>query len=690
MKILIYMGLCLVFMVVIYWPYFGTLDTFTWGDWGWYFPETAKTWFDFPRIWFTGSMGGIDVSIFQYVPNRLLYGALAQNFPFEVFDRAVFILPSVIFPTVSAFLLIKYLSRSSTAAAVGSMVFSLNSYMATTRTGHFTLSNSFALAPLVLMFVIKSIEERKMVYAVIAGLVSAVAFAYEPRAFLLTWVVAGGYGIFNLLFTRHENLWTRVKQLGYLIIPIVMVGALHFYAFIGYYFAAQIISSQILNRALFGAGYVNIDRALAMAIYFWDEYSGKPQQTIPLYFWITTVTSMAGMWLGRKNKFVIFFTLVALGGIFLNKHTNQPFGELYVWLYKYIPGFNAFREPSKFYFFTGLGYSVLTGWFVAWAVSQKNRLKAAMLTGLAVLPFILNGITISQGKIGKLMTPRHVPEEYLVLKNFLLDHPGNYRVLHVPFEVKWGYWDEHIRKSSAAEYVLKQWADIFPYKPDDVDFSYFNYTMSLFSKPESNYLLDLASVRYVFVPSNDTANEDIFTFSWGSREDFLSRIESLNYLKRVDAGHPLLDVFENQGWRPLIYVAQGLENIDLSPQTIAVDYTQLKTFHYEIELEDMANQAGNRIYYTDLYHPGWKLYYGRISWVDALLGRKLVPGVEHSQSIVHTNQFILPQEVDTALLTLYFEPQAKIYVGVIVSLVSLTVIVGGLVIYWLKRKHDSQ
>ena len=683
---ILYLSWCLLFVIGIYRPWFGTLDTFTWGDWGWYFAETVKPWMDFPRIWFTGSMGGIDVSIFQYLPNRLFYGALAQIFQFEVFDRVVFILPSVIFPIITSFILVRYLTKSNIAASVGAMTYTLNSYLAATRTGHFTLSVSFALAPLILMLLIKSLDERKAIYSVFSGFVSALAFAYEPRAFLLTWAVGIAYGLYYFILEKSSGR-ERVKLLAYVAVPMVMVLLLHSYAFIGLFYAANQIRTTITNRALFGAGYVNINRALATANFSWDEFSGRSMQNIPIYFWITTLTSMAGMWLGRRNKVIVFFTIVALGGIFLNKHTNQPFGDLYVWLYKYLPGFNAFREPSKFYFYISLAYTVLTGWFVAWAVKQKYKLLGGLLVAIAILPFVLNGLTIAQGKIGKLMTPRHMPKEYLVLKEFLQNHPGEYRVLYVPFEVKWGYWDEHIRKSSAAEFVLRHWTDLFPYRPDETNFSYFNYTMSLFASNKSNYLLDLASVRYVLVPSEDLANEDIFTFSWGKRGEFLREVEALTYLQKVDIGDSAIDVFENPDRKPLIYVTGSIENFETQPDSDPVTFNQVKTFHYRIQPNNETSISGKILNFSDLYNPGWKLYYGPVTWVDVLLRKHLIPIVSHSESIIHTNQFQLPLELDeNDVLTLYFEPQAYIYVGVIISLVSLGSILTGLISYRIRRK----
>ena len=59
------------------------------------------------------------------------------------------------------------------------------------------------------------------------------------------------------------------------------------------------------------------------------------------------------------NKIILYFALLALVGAFLAKGSNPPFGEIYLWLFKNVPGMNMFRDPIKFYVLTAIAYSVL-------------------------------------------------------------------------------------------------------------------------------------------------------------------------------------------------------------------------------------------------------------------------------------------------------------------------------------------
>ena len=59
------------------------------------------------------------------------------------------------------------------------------------------------------------------------------------------------------------------------------------------------------------------------------------------------------------NKTILYFNLLALLGAFLAKGSTSPFGQVYLWLFDYLPGMKLFRDPTKFYTLVALSYSVL-------------------------------------------------------------------------------------------------------------------------------------------------------------------------------------------------------------------------------------------------------------------------------------------------------------------------------------------
>jgi len=64
----------------------------------------------------------------------------------------------------------------------------------------------------------------------------------------------------------------------------------------------------------------------------------------------------------RKDKYVLFFSIISLISIFLAKGTHEPFADVFIWLYNNIPGFWIYRAPwQKFTILYSIGYSVLMG-----------------------------------------------------------------------------------------------------------------------------------------------------------------------------------------------------------------------------------------------------------------------------------------------------------------------------------------
>ncbi len=61
----------------------------------------------------------------------------------------------------------------------------------------------------------------------------------------------------------------------------------------------------------------------------------------------------------KNNQFVLFFALLALVASLLAKGANEPFGNLYLWMFEHIPGFQVFRDATKWYVLVAISYSIL-------------------------------------------------------------------------------------------------------------------------------------------------------------------------------------------------------------------------------------------------------------------------------------------------------------------------------------------
>jgi len=83
-----------------------------------------------------------------------------------------------------------------------------------------------------------------------------------------------------------------------------------------------------------------------------------------LTFFLTVVVFSSILFL-KRNKNISYFMFLALFGLFLVKGTHGPFGEIYDFFYKNVPGFWTFREPyTKFTLLNIFSFSVLLGYSV--------------------------------------------------------------------------------------------------------------------------------------------------------------------------------------------------------------------------------------------------------------------------------------------------------------------------------------
>ena len=166
------------------------------------------------------------------------------------------------------------------------------------------------------------------------------------------WNIFWMSGVFVVVFVGLNIFW---------VLPFAVSGSLDDNAGVG--------------RSLFGNSYFELDDAMYLSHPFWTGYGVKWFSDQPTPWWLSLLAIFAwvGFWVGRKNRFVLFFALMALVGILLGKQVSEPFPTLYNWLYETLPGFNAFREASKFYVLIALGYAVGIASLVEWLLPKKTK-----------------------------------------------------------------------------------------------------------------------------------------------------------------------------------------------------------------------------------------------------------------------------------------------------------------------------
>ncbi|MBU2632302.1 hypothetical protein KKG52_01170, partial [Patescibacteria group bacterium] len=203
----------------------------------------------------------------------------------------------------------------------------------------------------------------------------------------------------------------------------------------------------------------------------------------------------------------------------------------------------------------------------------------------------------------------------------------------------------------------------------------------------SNNLLDISSVKYVFIPIRDLVNDqDFFVFFGKSRQYYIDQLNKISYLKKIDIGTKEIVVYENKDFRPHIYATAEKETIykDLRPTIYDVKYKFVNPTEYKVSLKNVKTPF--YLNFSESYHPQWNVYLGDFKWYSVLLNKqKAISNKNHFKNDAGLNSYVLdPKSIckqsacvqnkdgsHNINMTLYFAPQSYMYFGGIISLTTL-------------------
>lgn len=123
------------------------------------------------------------------------------------------------------------------------------------------------------------------------------------------------------------------------------------------------------------------------------------------FSYLIVIISFCSVFFIKKNKKILFFLILAFLGLSLSKGSLSPWGNLYMFAWKNIPGMFGFREPyTKFIIIYVISLSCLFGYFYHYLKeSLPDKLKKIVQVSLLVnilivaLPFTLGGFVIQHG-----------------------------------------------------------------------------------------------------------------------------------------------------------------------------------------------------------------------------------------------------------------------------------------------------
>jgi len=563
-----------VITLITHWIWYFKFGIMTHGDWRFWYGENLQEFFSPNFIWtnlLSHNLGQV-VSMITIYPAYAMYGFLAKiGFSYALAERIVFFFPASLISVFSSFFLIKKILKSEKAAFIGALLYSFNTYFLKIQNSHLTIGVAYALAPFVLLAFINLLEKKKLKTAIIFSLLFSLMGYYEMRIVYVLSCVLFLYFIFHL-FSQKISKKDFIIYSKLLLLSLIIIFLLNSFWTLPLLNIPTDVYSSAAERGLFGNNFLDINYALTLFYPFWHKGEIIPfvNQEIPSLMWFLPIFAFSSLLFWKKNKNVLFFSFISLLGILLTKQVSPPFSGLYPWLYNNFPGFDLFREASKFFILIAFGYSVLLAFiFLTIFNLFKRKYLANIFFLLATVLLLLNSTALITGKINYLFLGRDVPEEYCKYKDFIRSQKDYFRTLWVPGLGRFGYYDSFhpVATVEMLRYTFQLYGT--------------EYLTSLKYFFDDHFINKL-SIKYVVLPY-DSLEEGYYLHS-PSKMELEKFLKNYDWLKRLNVGNDKIIVYENENYWPHIYSDSGLNYYQTNASEFG-DFAQNQNLYLNSDLE---------------------------------------------------------------------------------------------------------
>lgn len=685
--------LLLAVSVVIHWRWVFVPQIFGGGDFSSFLksPQELNALFAPPVVWDSlwGNGFGTYNIIMAVYPMYLAMGILAKaGINLAWILKITNFFPAVVLTPICSFLLFRRVSGSKIGAFVGSVVYSYNTYILLLQKGGILLINiSYALVPLFLYYSSRALAEKSFRLAFVAGIVGFAVSSFDFRLFYLAAFLQSLYFLFFLARSRFMG-FIRSCQLFSLIIFIpLLVSA---YWLLPTFLSGKAASNTAIASGLFGWD-VTLSHAVAFFHPFWDSGKSLPPGTmspIPGYLYLLPIISLFGLFKVKRFPDLPFYLLVLLLGFLLVKQSAPPFPNLYLWLFKNFPGFNAFRESSKFFLFIGLGYGALISASLATFQQSRRWMFKYWPAIFLVASFLLEARFLATGQAKGMFVPKSVPSLYLDYRQKLLGNSSFGRVLWVPSYSAWSYSSPLHPKVSAYSLYMERLQGLLASYPNYMPLANpsrvatKNYSiLEIFSQDFSLSYLRLLGISSIAVPASDpNLEDDLFNDTYGlyaDRPALVSFLDKLPYLSK-DKSFSGLDIYEVSSPAAQFFVSSSPLTLSNISQAEPVAVFPNGENSYLVRLP--YSPVPVFFHFSQSTDSGWQLYDEKH---EQFLSR------DSQSQLLGINSFVVYPDSAPAgtsrSFILSYAPQKLAQIGQIISVSSLIVAVGIIII--LKSRH---
>lgn len=367
----------------------------------------------------------------------------------------LYFLISISLSGLFTFFLVRHITKSDLPAFVSGIIFAFAPYITMHWLGHQNLTTVWFI-PLFVLLIIKLTEEKKWLYAILAGVVAGLASLndfYNP-------VFLFGFLIIWLLWLCFSNKRKLICQLWakFCLMIFIWVGVWSIWLIPAINNLMQNQAKDVMSLEQIVAFYsADLLRyfipSFLNPILGWlasvvpGRFSGGVEGTI--FVGYTTLILIVGfliykLWHKLKNPIFpsvwFWVVLVAVAGIlslgpYLKIAERVIFIPLpYAWIYELMPLWGNFRVPARFSLMVMLGLAVLAGIALSYILTRIKKIYIKRI----VICLIILLVTIEFIPAPYPLMDLSIPPVYEYIKNDEISES----LLEIPWGINSGYWDE--------------------------------------------------------------------------------------------------------------------------------------------------------------------------------------------------------------------------------------------------------
>ena len=495
-----------------------------------FLPITKDTYL--PFTWNNVQIGdgmGLPINTLWSYPSELLYESLTNvGIPYWFQIKYLMLLPAI---AVSLWGFIKLAKYYEADWLVSSLLYIMNTYFILLLDGaQMNLVLAYSVFPLAFYFFInthKDLNYRTIVAFIISVWVMG---SFDLR---IVWILAFAIIIkFLVDLPNIDNKSYRLQSLLHYGL-IGMATATVLFLLNMYWILPAIMSKGVSLPAgydspsgVYNLSFSTITHGLYLQQPHWYINSfgriSEPQfyfAVIPLFVYMSVMS--------HKRKQLLYILTLSVIGIFLSKGSQPPLGEVYVWLFKYVPGFNLFRDPSKFYILIAFSYSILAG------LSSKLISKKSYLPSLIFIIYLLMLMgPVLKGKMTGTFSNTPNEKHYWTIADIFKDQNYFFRSFWIPVKTPLGYVSSQNPSTDAIWIAKKR-----PFGIGTVGtYEQFNY---LREAPFMGELFAMAGIKYLYYPYPDTRRETLKQDNIDYYYNFLDQLTNLPWIEKRISDPPI-------------------------------------------------------------------------------------------------------------------------------------------------------